>query len=47
MVTWIKWKLVSVYLEIVLISAQDRCVVGANRTIGSKIFLDAPNGTLT
>jgi hypothetical protein len=24
-VTWVKWKLVSVYLEIVLTSAQDRC----------------------
>ena len=34
-----------VRLEIVLILAQDRCTVCAERTIGSEIILDAPNGT--
>ena len=37
--------LVSVYLEKVLILTQDRCVVCAERTIGSEIILDAPDGT--
>jgi hypothetical protein len=32
-------------LETVLVSAQDRCTVCANRTIGSEIILDAPHGT--
>jgi hypothetical protein len=36
----LKWKLVSIYLEIVLILTH--CV---ERTIGSKIILDAPDGT--
>ena len=43
--TMLKWKLVSVRLEIVLILTQDRCMVCAERTIGSEIVLDAPNGT--
>jgi hypothetical protein len=33
-VTRLKWKLVSVCLEIVLILAQERCMVCAERTIG-------------
>ena len=33
-----KWKLVSVYFEIVLISTQDRCTICAKGTIGSKSF---------
>jgi hypothetical protein len=37
--------LVSICLEIVLILTQDRCVICAERTIGSKIILDAPDGT--
>jgi hypothetical protein len=41
----LKWKLVSVCLEIVLILTQDGCTVCAERTIGSKIILDAPDGT--
>ena len=41
----LKWKLVSVCLEIVLILTQDRCTVCAERTIGSEIILDAPDGT--
>jgi hypothetical protein len=42
----LKWKLVSVYLEIVLILMQDRWTVWAERTIGMEIILDAPDGTL-
>jgi hypothetical protein len=37
--------LVSVYLEIVLILTQDRCIVCTERTIGLQIVLDAPDGT--
>jgi hypothetical protein len=44
-VTRLKWKLVSVRLEIVLILTQDRCIVYAKRTIASEIILDAPEGT--
>ena len=44
-VTRLKWKLDSVYLEIVLILTQDKCTVYAERTIGSEIVLDAPDGT--
>jgi hypothetical protein len=44
-VTWVKWKLVSVHLETMLISAQDRCMVCVECTIGSKIILDAPDDT--
>jgi hypothetical protein len=40
------WKLVLVYLEIVLILAQDRCTVCAKHTIGSEIVLETPDGTL-
>jgi hypothetical protein len=29
----------------VLVSVQDRCTVCAERTIGSEIILDAPNGS--
>jgi hypothetical protein len=32
-------------LEITLILTQDRCTVCAERTIGSYIVLDAPDGT--
>jgi hypothetical protein len=41
----LKWKLVLVCLEIVLIFMQDSCVVCAEHTIGSEIILDAPDGT--
>jgi len=41
-VTRLKWKLVSVHLEIVLILTQDRSMVCVERTIGSEIVLDAP-----
>ena len=43
--TRIKWKLVSVLSEIVLILTEDRCTVYVERTIGSEIILDAPDGT--
>ena len=37
--------LVSVRLDIVLILTQDRCAVCAERTIGSEMILDVPDGT--
>jgi hypothetical protein len=40
------WNLITVYLEIVLVSVQDRYTVCAKRTIGSEIILDAPDGLL-
>jgi hypothetical protein len=43
--TLLKWKLVTVQLEIVLILIQDRSTVCAKRTIGSEIVLNAPDGT--
>jgi hypothetical protein len=39
------WKLTLSHLEIVLIWLQDRCTVCAEHTTGSKIILDAPDGT--
>jgi hypothetical protein len=44
-VTWVIWNLVSVCLETVVVSVQDRCTVCAKHTIGMKIILDAPDGT--
>jgi hypothetical protein len=44
-VTRQKWNLVLVLLEIVLILTQDRCIVYDERTIGSIIILEAPDGT--
>ena len=44
-VMYVKLKLVLVRLRIVLISAQDRCMVCAECTIGSEIILAAPDGT--
>jgi hypothetical protein len=41
----LKWMLILVYLEIVLILRQDRCTVCVECTIGLKIILDAPDGT--
>jgi hypothetical protein len=40
--TRLKWKLVSVHLDTVLILIQDRCTVCTERTISSEIILDAP-----
>ena len=45
-VTWVNWILVSVHLEIVLVSTQDRSTVCAECTIGSEISFDAPMGLL-
>jgi hypothetical protein len=44
-VTWVKWKLISVHLEIVLISTQDGFTVSAECAIGSKIILGTADGT--
>ena len=41
----LKWKLDSVCSEIVLILAQDRCMVCAERIVGSEVILDTPDGT--
>ena len=40
--TLVLWKLVSVRLEIVLVSVQDRCTVCAKRTIGLDSVTNAP-----
>jgi hypothetical protein len=45
--TWIVWNLVSLQLETMLVSVQDRCMVCAKRTIVTKIVLDALDGTPT
>jgi hypothetical protein len=44
-VTLVVWNLVSINLETVVVSVQDRCMVCAERTIGKEIDMDAPNGT--
>jgi hypothetical protein len=44
-VTRLKWKLSSVHLEIVLLLMQDWCMVSVEHTIGSKVVLEAPDGT--
>jgi hypothetical protein len=44
---WIMWNLVSVRLEMVLVSMQDRCMACVKCTICIEIVLDAPNGTPT
>ena len=36
------WSLVLIWLEMVLVSVQDRCVVYAKRTTGLETILDAP-----
>jgi hypothetical protein len=43
--TWVMWNLVLVYLETVLVSVQNRCMVCVKRTIGSEIILDTSAGT--
>jgi hypothetical protein len=40
------WNLVSVHLETVLVSVQDRCMVCTERTIRLEIILDTPDRTL-
>jgi hypothetical protein len=42
---WVRWNLVLVYLEIVLVSLPDRCTVCAKHNTGSKIILDAHDET--
>jgi hypothetical protein len=44
-VTWALANLVSVHLEMVLVSVQDMCMVCAKCTIGSGIVLDETDGT--
>jgi hypothetical protein len=44
-VTRVIWNLVSIYLEVVLLSVQDRCTFCAKCTIGSEMVLDADDGT--
>ena len=44
-VKWVKWELIVVHLEIVLILTQDSCTVCVERTRGSEIILDTPDGT--
>ena len=39
---YVKWKLVSVHLEVVLDPAQDRCMVCAECTSGMEIALGTP-----
>jgi hypothetical protein len=41
----VKWKLVLVHLEKVLINTQDRCTVCAEHAIVSEILLGRPDGT--
>jgi hypothetical protein len=41
----LKWKLGTVHLEIVLLLMHDWCMVCVERTVGSKIVLEAPDGT--
>ena len=36
------WNLISVRLEVVLVSVQDRCMVCAKRNIGSEMFWTKP-----
>jgi hypothetical protein len=43
-VTRLKWKLISVRLEIVLVSVQGRCILCAKRTIGLEVVLDTLDG---
>jgi hypothetical protein len=38
--------IVSVHLEMVLVSVQDRCMVCARCTVGSVMILDEHDGTL-
>ena len=45
MVMGLKWKLNSVYLEIVLILTHDRGTVCSKHTIVTEVVLDTPDGT--
>jgi hypothetical protein len=39
---WVLWNLISVHLETVLVSVQDRCTICVERTIGSESFYMHP-----
>ena len=41
----VMWNLILVHLEMVFVLVQVRCMVCAERTVGSEIVLDAPDGT--
>jgi hypothetical protein len=41
----LKWKLISVRLDTVLILIQDSCTVCAEDTVTSEIILNEPDGT--
>jgi hypothetical protein len=43
--TWVKWKLILVHLETVLILTQDRYTVCVECAIGSEVILGASDGT--
>jgi CO dehydrogenase/acetyl-CoA synthase alpha subunit len=45
LVTWVMWNLVLIDFETVLASVQDWCTVCVERTVGSEIVLEAPDGT--
>ena len=38
---WVVSNLISIHLDTVLVSVQDRCIVCAKHTIGLETFLDA------
>jgi hypothetical protein len=42
---WVMWNLVSVHFDTVLVSLQYWFTVCDEHTLGSKIVLDAPDGT--
>jgi hypothetical protein len=44
-VTRLKWKLVLVHLEIVVILTHDRCMICTRHTLGLDIILDGTDGT--
>jgi hypothetical protein len=44
-ITRLKWKVGIVHLDIVLLLMRDWCTVRVERTIGSEIVLEAPDGT--
>jgi hypothetical protein len=44
-VMWVMSNLVSICLEVVLVSVQERCTVCTKHTIGSEIVLDEVDGT--
>jgi hypothetical protein len=41
---WVTWNLISVRLEMVFVSLQDRCMVCTKCIMGSEIVLDALDG---